>query len=349
MISVREHFREQARQCRDVGSPFTADVLELVWDRLDQGLPLGRLILNWTGDPQPDALALRIAGGLHGLVLTNAAPELAAAYPGGEHYGDKPYLEQAVGQTLGEHGPALIRALASPPQTNEVARSGVLAGGFFVIAAATARPLALLEIGASGGLNLLWDHYRYELGGAGRGDPAAPLCLKPTWHGPPPPCAPVSVISRAGCDHRPVDLRDPAGRLRLRSFIWADQGDRLARLDAAMTVAVGSDLVIDKADAVDWLASKLANRPANAATVLFHSVFWQYLPDDAKTRVQTMMTRAGDEATDAAPLAWLRMEANGSASATELRLTLWPRGEDTLLARADYHGRWVTWCGDDGG
>ncbi|MHA1566167.1 MAG: DUF2332 domain-containing protein [Alphaproteobacteria bacterium] len=345
MISVRAHFGEQAAQCRAVGSPFTGAVLQIVLDGLDRDLPIGQMILDWTGDPQPDALALRVAGGLHGLVLSGTAPALAAAYPGGSHYGDGPYLEKAVNEALRDHGPTLMGVLANPPQTNEVARAGVLAGGFFTVAAATGLPLALLEIGASGGLNLLWDHYRYKLGGAAWGDGAATLCLRPAWQGPPPPCRPVTVTSRAGCDRNPVDLRDPAGRLRLRSYIWADQADRLSRMDAAMAVVAQSDLAIDKADAIDWLGKKLANRPGNAATVLFHSVFWQYLPAPAQERLQDMLVEAGKQASAEAPLAWLRMEANADASATDLKLTLWPRGGETLLARADYHGRWVEWHG----
>ncbi len=347
---MREHFGVQAAHCQAVGSPFTGDVLECVLACLDRDLPLGQAILDWAGDPRPDALALRVAGGLHALVLQDEAPALAAAYPGGARHGDRSSLERAIGAAMADHGPALMQALGSPPQTNEVARAGVLAGGFFAVAAATGQPLALLEIGASGGLNLLWDHYRYELGGAAWGDPAAPLCLSPAWQGPPPPCGPVAVTSRAGCDRSPVDLRDPAGRLRLRSYIWPDQGDRLARLDAAVAVAAAADLVIDRADAVDWLAAKLARRPDNAATVLFHSVFWQYLPEQDKERLRDMMVLAGNEATANAPLAWLRMEADEDARAAELRLSLWPPslwpdGQDRLLARADFHGRWVEWCG----
>jgi hypothetical protein len=37
-----------------------------------------------------------------------------------------------------------------------------LIGGFLRVAAMTRRPLRLLEVGSSAGLNLRWDHYRYE-------------------------------------------------------------------------------------------------------------------------------------------------------------------------------------------
>lgn len=350
MIGVSQHFDEQAAQCAETGSPFTATVLTMVLDRLDRDTEVGRAILDWPGDPRPDALSLRVAGGLHGLVLSGESQVLAAAYPGGARFGDQAYLGGAIDHALREHGPRLEEVLASPPQTNEVARSAVLAGGFLSVLALTGRPLSLLEIGASGGLNLLWDHYRYDLGGVVWGQPEAALQLSPTWQGRPPPAGPLGspvVVARAGCDHSPVDLHDPAGRLRLRSYIWADQADRLGRMDAAVTVAAQSDLLIDKADAVDWLRPRLAQRRDNAATVLFHSVVWQYLPAESKAALREMIAQTAGSARAEAPLAWLRMEADPNAEAAELRLTLWPGGDDRLLARACYHGRWVDWCGDD--
>ncbi len=345
MIDVRQHFVEQAAHCAEVGSPFTAAVLRAAWDQLDRNTALGRRVLDWGGDPRADALALRVAGGLHALALSGDAPALSAAYPGGAYGGDEAHLAGAIKQGLRDHGPALEDTLDSPPQTSEVARSAVLAAGFLAVGALTERPLALLEIGASAGLNLLWDQYRYDLGGVPWGDATAKLRLSPTWQGPPPPLGPVRVVGRAGCDHNPIDLRSAAGRRRVRSYIWPDQAARMARLEAAIEVVAQSDLVLSKADAVDWLTARLAERPENAATVLFHSVVWQYLSTDSKTQLRELLEQAGQASDTAAPLAWLRMERDTAAAATELRLTLWPGGADRLLARADFHGGWIDWYG----
>ena len=48
------------------------------------------------------------------------------------------------------------------------------------------------------------------------------------------------MIERAACDRAPVDLADPIARRRLRAFVWADQFDRLARLDAAIAAALAA-------------------------------------------------------------------------------------------------------------
>ena len=81
--TVREVFREQARSCAKMGSPFTARVCALVADRMQAGGAVADRILGWPGDAsyQGATVALRLAGGLHGLVLEGAAPGLAAVYP----------------------------------------------------------------------------------------------------------------------------------------------------------------------------------------------------------------------------------------------------------------------------
>ena len=249
----------------------------------------------------------------------------------------------AVADALERHEPALLRFLDSPPQTNEVARCAVLLGGFLAVARQTGRPLALLEIGASAGLNLHWDDYGYEIGKASWGPATAPLRLAPEWRGPLPALGPVEVRARQGCDRRPIDPSDAHDRLRLRAYVWADQEARLARLNAALEHVAGHGTRVEQADAADWLEARLAARPAGLATVLFHSIVWQYLPAVAQERIEAALERTGAAANADAPLAWLRMEPSPGGGHTELRLTVWPGAREQVLADADFHGRWVSW------
>lgn len=69
----------------------------------------------------------------------------------------------------------------------------------------------------------------------------------------------------------------------------------------------------------------------------------------ARARIETALAAAGARATAAAPLAWLRLEGDGTEPGAALTLTLWPGGATRLLARADYHGRWIDWRGPAGG
>ena len=202
--------------------------------------------------------------------------------------------------------------------------------------------LDLYEIGSSAGLNLRADCYRYGLGDAAWGARDAPLHLVPGWKGPPPPLDTVlTILSRRGCDANPIDLQDVTARERLIAYVWADQADRIARIEAAIANARSVPATVDCADAADWVEQKIALAPAAGATrVLFLSVVCNYLSEESRIRIRAHLSRVGTAARADAPLAWLRFEL---ADPPELRLTLWPSGEATLLARAHPHGAWVHW------
>jgi hypothetical protein len=338
-------FEQQAGWCARLGSPFTATVLEILIEDIAAGGGAAALVAAWDGDPVADAVPLRLAGGLHALVLKGGAPDLAAHYPPNPAP-DRAALAKALGETLRQHVHALRRFIASPPQTNEVARSAVLLGGFLRIAEETRLPLRLLEIGASAGLNLLWDHYAYDLGGARWGNPSSAVRLKPDWHGAAPPIsAPLTIASRAGCDIAPIDVKDGGQALRLRAYVWADQRERLARIEAAIRMAQVSGYAVDAADAAEWLDRQLAAPVPGVATVVYHSIMWQYMPAASRARISDTLPSAGGAATVAAPLAWLRFEPEASDAIPDLRLTLWPGGDEYRLATAHPHGSSIRWLG----
>jgi hypothetical protein len=132
--------------------------------------------------------------------------------------------------------------------------------------------LRCLEIGASAGLNMNWDRYRYDFGQGRRwGDPASPLRIDTDWDGAAPPLVPVSVAGKLACDQNPIDVADPESALRLEAYVWADQAERLARLRAAIAIAQAAGNLIDKADAADWVLAHAKPR-GGVATVLVHSV-----------------------------------------------------------------------------
>lgn len=289
-----------------------------------------------------DAVSLRVLGALHAFALSGEHPELAAAYP-----------PRADADAAWETGRALLRThreavedfLSHPPQTNEVGRSAVLFGGFLRIARDTGLPLDLFEIGASGGLNLLWDRFRYETRDWAWGPADSPVVLRPEWDGPPPPLdAPLTVAGRAACDAAPLDLKDAAARRRLEAYVWAEQTERLERLRAAVALARAEGIHVEQADAAEW-AGRMLTRPAPGRTrVLYHSVFWQYPPEATREAIRAVIAQAAGQAeAGGSPFAWLHFEPARRDIVQELRLTLWPGGEERLLARAHSHGGRVEW------
>lgn len=342
---VRAAFERQALACENLGSPFTARLCRLAAERLEHDHPVGRRILEWPSDPTGtgDALALRLAGGLHALVLSQQDDVLAAAYPPN----DVPdaTLWAAVDAAMVRHEPFLLARLQSAPQTNEIRRSGALLPAFLTLAHMFERPLDLLEVGASAGLNLQWDRYRYRLGSFDWGNPASPVRIEPGWQGPPPPDTSLVVRERRGCDLNPLDPTSAEDRLRLMSYVWADQADRKERLRAALSIAASEPPQVDGFDALSWLPRQLSAPRPGVATVLYHTIAWQYLPPQDRSEGETIIEEAGKHATPDAPLARLQMEADGRKDGAAIRLQVWPGGEAREVGRADFHGRWVRWSG----
>jgi hypothetical protein len=182
---IVEAFRWQAQSSTSLGSPFHALLLGLLAQRLGDPEPqatrVGQRIANWSNRTIADALALRVVGGLHALVRAGRVPKLARLYPPTSPTPVELWPE--VLSALQTHDDFLYDFLDSPPQTNEVARSSILLGGALLIAARTGLPLRWHEIGASAGLNLQFDRYRYELDGPVWGDPAAQVVIRSPWSG----------------------------------------------------------------------------------------------------------------------------------------------------------------------
>jgi hypothetical protein len=342
---LAEAFRQQAGYCDALGSPLWAHMMRYAARDIDDGGPVASLLAGWEGDLKSGALALRLFGGIHYLALSNRSPALAARLPStGGVPGDEPW--PALRAAIEASEPLLRRAIASPPQTNEVARSAVLLGGFLRVAQRTGLALRLREVGSSAGLNLAWDRYAYELGPHRWSQPGPALTLKADWQGGVPDlAAPVSIASRAGCDLNPIDLTDPDARLWLQAYIWPDQAQRLALMRQAIENALAMGIAVERASAATWTTEQLAGRPTGEATVIYHSVVMQYFPVAEREAFIASLSQAGAAATAETPLAWLRMEYDTAMNEFVLRLTLWPGGEDTLLALAHPHGRSIAWRG----
>jgi hypothetical protein len=339
---IVDALRLQAGWCVRLGSPLYARLLRLAAADLDNGGVMDAVVDEWEGDPVRNALALRLMGGVHRLVLSGHAPELAQHFPSAGGSPIWPDVGTAFFETIAVNEAAVKDALFVPVQTNEVGRSAVILGGALGAAASTELPLNVLEVGSSGGLNLLFDQYRYELSGAEWGDPQSPVLIRSAWSGTlPDTAAPLVVASRAGCDRNPIDVRDEADVLRLRSFVWADQVERFQRTEAAVAVAQSDPPRVDRIAAERWLPDLLAQRPRDTATLVMHTVVLSYVTIHERAAIEDAVAGAGDAATSEAPVGWLRMEP--AAGRMEVRLTLWPGAEERLLGHAHAHGAHVRW------
>lgn len=163
------------------------------------------------------------------------------------------------------------------------------------------------------------------------------MTLAPDWTGPLPPPARPGILDRRGADLTPLD--PVTDRLRLLSYIWPDQPDRLARTRAALDLAARLRPQVDRADAAAWLETRLRSPTRGALHLVFHTVAWQYFPPATQVRALAALQAAGRHG----PVARLAMEADDTSPGAALTLTLSPGDEIIPLGRADFHGRWVHW------
>lgn len=331
--------RLQEQACERAGSHLYARILRAIADDVEAGGPAGRLLAPWAENALADAIPLRLLAAVHRIVLDGRAPDLARFYPsaGGDDDGDPSAAFDAV---LRSHDDEIEEGMRRGVQTNEVGRAAALVGGFHT-AAAHGLPLRVLEVGASAGLLLRWDRYRYV--GSGRAwGPASGLTFEDPWTSAAPTFVDdLQIAERAGCDVNPIDVTTDAGVNALRGFLWPDQVHRRKRLDAAIAIAREHPAVVDEADAGAWVEDRLAEPVPGVATVVYHSIVLQYLPRPSFDRMRAALTRAGERATADAPLFWLRMEPAGVVA--DLRLRAWPGGEDRLLGTTGFHGPPVDW------
>ena len=342
-MELRAAFGTQAAACRALGSSMYGDLLDRAVADLDEGGPVADVLRGHEDDPGPSALALRLLGSVHRLVLERRAGSLAAYYPsvGGTW---EPEAGWTAFRELVRVQPAAVREwLDRAPQTNEVGRAAALYGGLLHVEGEL--PVRLHEIGSSGGLNLLADRFAY-LDDTGRRFGADGSDVVLDWQGrrldrrPPP-----TVVDRVGSDLHPVDTSTTEGRLVLTAYVWPDQRSRLERLRAALRLAAAHPPEVRREDARTF-AERL-ELVDGTTTVLWHSVMWQYLPAADQDAVARRLDELGATATDGRRLVHLRAEPSRRAEGGDheflVRLRSWPDGEDRVLGTMAPHGTPVTW------
>ncbi|USY23309.1 DUF2332 domain-containing protein [Nocardiopsis exhalans] len=174
-------------------------------------------------------------------------------------------------------------------QTNEVRRCATL----LPVLARWEGPLALIEVGASAGLCLYPDRYRYSYdGGAPIGPAHSPVLLECETRGPVPvPPTVPRVVWRAGLDLNPLDAGSEADVRWLESLIWPGRtrAGRVERLRAAASVAAAEPALLVRGGLLEALPELAAKAPEDATLVVFHSAVAAYLSVQERRQLEQMM------------------------------------------------------------
>ncbi|HEY7042307.1 MAG TPA: DUF2332 domain-containing protein [Nocardioidaceae bacterium] len=281
------------------------ELMRALADDWDAGGPVRSICRGWEESPQGTVLQLRLLAGLFRIVLTGRAPQLVPYYPclGGTAPPSQAWPQ--VREVLVDNVDELHDALAIAPQTNEVGRSGALLLGLFEsVRRSGRRRVRLLEVGASAGLNLLVDRFRFEQAAWSFGPADSPLVFRDMFIGDVEP-EEFEIVERRGCDLHPVDITTDEGRLRLRSFVWPFQPERHERLMSALEVAAQCPVEVDPFPAGEWLEDQLARgTDGDVLTVVWHSVTRMYWPPEETRRVDATVAAAARRG----PVAHVAME-----------------------------------------
>jgi hypothetical protein len=295
-----------------------------LYTRLSHGLveeePLLRMLL--AAPPSQRRPSLLLAAVNHLLGEYRDDP-LAAYYP--IHGGDRQVDDQALPAFrafCAGHDARLRDLLATRnTQTNEIRRCFALRLGLARIAEHwPGRPVALLEIGASAGLNLAFDAYAYRVAGRVAGpEGGSPVTLSTVLRGGGPVDGLLgglpAIEHRMGADLDPVDLGDdPEAARWLEAFIWPEQVEELAVLRAAVKLSGRSRHPVMEADAGRDTATLITQVPGDAPVVVFTASLLSYLDAGARARFLAQLATAarGRE------VAWLFTEAPGLITRTDV-------------------------------
>ncbi len=357
-MDLVSQFELQAKACAKLGSPLYGSLLRDIARDIGEHGPCAAVLAGYEDIGFDAAVPLRLMAAVHALVLSGAAADLAPFYPSS---GAAARPHDPAGAWLPFRQAVIDRPewirdwLTRPPQTNEVGRAVPLLAGLLAAVDAYPLPVRLLELGASGGLNLRADHFRWDSGNIGWGPRESPVALTDAWRGEVPEWLAgavrrhpnITVAERRGCDPTPLDPLSPRDSLALRAYVWPDQRARADRLDGALRLAekIPADIVVTGAR--DFLAG-IDLRPGTL-TVVWHSVMRQYVDPGEWQAVTAELDRLAAASRPDAGFACVAFEPqNNSDDRNGFRLTVRiGTGEPVVLARAMPHGiPAFVWAGD---
>jgi hypothetical protein len=267
-------------------------------------------------------------------------------------------------------------------QTNEVGRSATLFPGLYqaTVSASSApqgglRPISIIEIGSSAGLNLHHGRYGYRYRVPAKGAKAertitsvgstSKLMLDCELRGdrvPPLPVGSLPVEGAVGLDLHPLSVTDAADARWLQACQWPEETGRLTQLRAALALAGDDPPDVRAADGVSELRSYVDLVPAHALPVVVSTWVLTYLPVERQQALMAELESIGTKRDVAMVLSEQperipgvpvprRPDGGPDGRATALIRMEWRDGERTVVRLADQHphGRWLEWLADDSG
>ena len=331
-----------------------------LYERLVLGIANDRELLHLLGEaPAGQRRPTLLLAAVHDLLLGGSSHPLSDFYLSvtDTPRTDDPYLAfQDFCHTFRSGIESRIARGAT--QTNEVRRAAALMVGLNHVQAATSQPLRLVELGASAGLLLAFDRYRFEFSRSQIGLPTSSVRIPVSTDDETEALLSnvPSLASRTGIDLQPIDLQDSAQRQWLDAFVWPEASNDRTRLRAAMQLVAEDPPQVLQGDVIEMLPNILADETSECHVVVFHTTLLTYLDRAQRQTLFSILAGAGASRD----LSWLPLEAPGfliqadaafdiptTVAKDNSRLVLAARRwtssvpHDSVLARVDAYGRGI--------
>jgi hypothetical protein len=257
--------------------------------------------------------------------------------------GDDAEPPEGAGAELGafcaEHRDAIARVLRERlVQTNVPGRAVAVRLAMHEVARRVSGPVALLEIGASAGIQLRFDRWALETARLRFGPADAPLTLRTQWRAdrPPPDLdALPPVRERLGVDLHPVDATDPDQRLWLQALVWPEHRERFGELAAALDAVAADPPKILQGDAIELLPR--LSLPEDVPLVVLHSMVRMHVPADRLAAFDAAIAGLARRRR----VLHISLELPPHGGGPPLLALGDSHGTDRELALVEGHGRWI--------
>lgn len=170
-------------------------------------------------------------------------------------------------------------------QSNVIRRAAALRYTLWAVARRTDQPIHLVEVGASAGLLLAADRYRYRIGDREFGRPESAVVIDSAWRDqhPVPDLDDIAPIaSRIGIDLDPVDVTDPDQRRWLTALVWPEERSAAQLLATAIAETAEQPPRIVAGDATQHCRRIGRDLPDGEPRLVFHSAVRMHVPTEQR-------------------------------------------------------------------
>lgn len=293
-----------------------------------------------SGQPIPNLLF----GAIHYLLLKGKKHPLRAYYPSlglphkiiDDHTFD--YFKDFCHVYQGEIIAIMKNKLV---QTNEVRRCAYLYPIFSYIYSKVEKPLSLIEIGTSAGLQLLWDKYSYTYGdGKVYGDKNSDVHITSEIKGKHTPAFSAEmppVANRIGIDLHISDVSNSHDLLWLQSLIWPEHRERLTLLKSAASYLKDHSIELIEGNGVVLLTDIVKTLPEDTVICIFHTHVANQMSRELKNTLFAKIKEIGNYRNV--------FHLYNNMWDEQLHLDYFMNGMpyNQTIGNTDGHGRWFEW------